>query len=275
MGILEEVCFGLEAIAPDGVQKVEKEYEIYGRMMDIGLLGSALRSELQEQWGLPIDKVPANAASGSIRVRMIDNDKYVFTSKVKTQTENEEVEFDSSEDLFIHFKKFATQGLRKVRHFFPVEGTDFIYEVDAFYGPSGTFCPWVKIDLELNETVTIDNLPDFPFEMEDIRIIPPGRKSPEDLAFVRELFDKHFNLHNQFIEPPAPVVEVTSMEQSKSVMERLIELANTALDIEGHLTANGTDAEARVKFALEELALVITVLTKEQKPSSEGDHEFR
>lgn len=272
MGLLEEVCFGIESVQPNGVQKAEKEYEIYGRMVDIGLLGSAVRSELQEQWGLPIDKVPENAASGSIRVRMIDNEKYVFTSKVKTQTSNEEVEFDASEDLFVHFRKFATQGLRKVRHFFPVEGTDFIYEVDAFYGPNGTFVPWVKIDLEFTDSMTIDNLPDFPFELVDIRIIPPGRKSSEDLAFVRELFDKHFNLHNQYIDPPTPVVEVSSMETLPEIESRLKELVRNGLDIEGHLTSNDSETEACVKQALLELSNLVTKMYSKDK---DGDHEYR
>jgi hypothetical protein len=203
MSLLDDVLVGMESVA-DGQQKKEIEYEIYGKMKDIGLLGSAVRSELQEQWGIPIDKVPGNFASGSIRVRMTDNETYVLASKIKTADGNDEVEHEVGEDLFTHFKKFATQGLRKVRHFFPVEGTEFIYEVDAFYNAVGQFVPWVKIDLEIPEGVSIDDLPDLPFEMDDIRVIPPGRKKAEDLAFVRKLFDEHFNLLNQYIDPHFP-----------------------------------------------------------------------
>jgi hypothetical protein len=258
----------MEAATPDGKAKSEREYEIYGTMRDMSALALAERSELQEQWGIPIDKVNGNAASGSVRVRLTtiaDKPNYVFTSKVKRDGDNSEVEFDVTEDLFKHFKLFATQGMIKRRYFFPVPDSDTVYEVDVFSQPDGTLCPRVKIDLELTCPDEIDALPDFPFEIDDIVVIPPGRKSSEHLAFVRELYDKHYTMINQFIEPPPVEVPVAAMEDcNASIKKRLIELTQELLGIEGALTANGSDAEASVKFQIQELGMAVTKLGKEE-----------
>lgn len=265
MSLLEEFAFGdvsLEALQ-GGTQQKEREFEIYGQMKNLSDLSKAPKKELQEQWGLPVEKIPGNAASGNIRVRMIDDKSYVFTSKVKEKDGNDEVEHDVGEALFTHFAKFADQGLRKVRHFFPTEDGEFTYEVDAFYNAVGQFVPWVKIDLEIPEGQTIDDLPDLPFEMDDIRVIPPGRKSPEDLAFVRELFDKYFTSKNKFIDHP---VEVPSLETYNEVIkhkEHLFDLADRIRGTTGILSYNESKREAALKQVLFEAAMAIEALFKD------------
>lgn len=181
-----------------GQSKKEIEYEIYGKVVNLNDLKKAARTERQDQWGLPVYKTDKNYSAGTVRVRQIDGGKVELTTKVKR--DSDEAEIETSQDMFDHFRKLADQGLIKVRHFFPVDD-EFTYEVDAFFNTAGQFSEWVKIDLELPPGVeTIDTLPDLPFEMTDIRVIAPGPKKPEDLAFVRELFDKYFNVANQFID---------------------------------------------------------------------------
>jgi CYTH domain-containing protein len=262
MDVLEIFDVSTESVSPDGTQKTECEYEIYGTIRDMSVLASAVRSELQEQWGVPIEKVKENAASGSLRVRLTSNAKevYVFTSKVKRESGNDEIEIEVTEDLFKHFKLFATQGMQKRRYFFPVEGTDFVYEVDVFFNPDGSPNPRVKIDLEIQDSAGIDSLPPLPFDLDDITVIPPGRKSTAHLTFVRELYEKHYTMPNQFVEPPVPVVEETSMESdgSESVMKRLKQLSTDGLNISGSLTGGGSELEADIKQHLLELGNMVT-----------------
>jgi CYTH domain-containing protein len=268
MGVLELFDISTESVSPDGAQKTECEYEIYGTMRDMSVLASAVRSELQEQWGVPIEKVETNAASGSLRVRLTSNTDavYTFTSKVKRESGNDEIEISVTEDLFKHFKLFAKQGMQKRRYFFPVEGTDFVYEVDVFFNPDGSPNPRIKIDLEIQGSEGIDSLPTLPFELDNITVIPPGRKSVEHLAFVRELYDKHYTMPNQFIEPPVQVVEETSMESdgSESVMVRLKQLATDGASIRDSLSDNGSELEACVKQHLLELSNMVTRLYAEE-----------
>lgn len=197
-------------IALTGQSKKEIEYEIYGKVVNLNDLKKATRTERQDQWGLPVYKTDKNYSAGTVRVRQIDGGKVELTTKVKR--DSDEAEIETSQDMFDHFRKLADQGLIKVRHFFPVD-EEFTYEVDAFFNTAGQFSEWVKIDLELPPGVeTIDTLPDLPFEMTDIRVIAPGPKKPEDLAFVRELFDKYFNVANQFIDKDVQPVVSKSAE---------------------------------------------------------------
>lgn len=185
-------------IALTGQSKKEIEYEIYGKVVNLNDLKKAAKTERQDQWGIPIFKTDKNYSAGTVRVRQIDGGKVELTTKVKR--DSDEAEIETSQDMFDHFRKLADQGLIKVRHYFPVDD-NFTYEVDAFFNTAGQFSEWVKIDLEMPEGVeTLDTLPDLPFEMTDIRVIAPGPKKPEDLAFVRELFEKYFNVANQFLD---------------------------------------------------------------------------
>jgi hypothetical protein len=266
-----------DAPAADGAAKREVEWEIYGRVKDLGDLAKAQRLETQEQWGLPIFETGKNYCGGTMRVRSInDGEQYIFTTKIKDASGNEEVEEPTSQARFIHFKKWADTGLRKVRHYFPVEGSDFIYEVDAFHNSLGQFVPWVKIDLEVpeGEQLSIDTMPDLPFELEEARIIPPGKKSAEDLAFVRQLFDEYFNLPNQFRDHHAPAALQAAPAQENFIEERqeedpdattllkteLMTLGENAKSIACALTYNESKYEGELKFKLLEVHHAISYL---------------
>lgn len=262
MSLLEDVYFAggvvsLEDINAGQTPNKEVEYEIYGRVRDLGELQKAAKKELQEQWGLHVDKTADNAATGGVRVRCIDDEKYILTSKVKINGGNEEEEVETTPGMFIHFKKLADKGLRKMRFFFPVEGTDFTYEVDAFYNSAGQFVPWVKIDLELPAgSESLDALPELPFEMDDVVVVPPGKKSEEHLAFCRSLFKEHFDMPNQFVDRHAPAMEqVYQCNLFEPDIERAArDLASRARGLMPVLSYNGEGLEARLKHSLFELA---------------------
>lgn len=196
----------LEAIeVADGVTRVETEIEIYGTMRNMDDLTKAKDWEIQEQWGLYVPQTDKNAGSGNTRVRLTQNSSgatsYVLTTKVKQAGGNQECEEISSVDMFNLFKKLGDSGLRKKRYFFPMEGTEMCFEVDVFFNAAGTMIPQVKIDLEIKgqlpENFDYSNIT-LPFEMSDIRIISPGRKNDEDLAYVRKLFSEHYDIPNQY-----------------------------------------------------------------------------
>lgn len=197
MDIFDELMgIGLEN---HGEAKFEREFEIYGRLVDLDVLKSADRSEKQEQWNLLIDKTDKNAAWGTIRVRSInDGEQYILTSKVKHDNGSEEVEESTSADRFEQFRKLSDSGLKKIRYFYKVSD-DLTFEVDVFLDEEDNPCPWIKIDLELPDGFTIDELPELPFDLQDIRVIDPGKKNDEDLVYVRKLFDEFFTLKNLYL----------------------------------------------------------------------------
>lgn len=185
---------GLESLITsmeDGETQVEREYEIYGTVEDLKILkGLAERIEYQEQWGLPSDR-------GNIRVRRTqvgDDITFTMTIKSKKKDGNLETEMEVSEDTFVAFKSIVPDGLVKTRYVIPVKDSELKLEVDVFTGDEGV-CKVVKIDLEVAEGQEIDSI-DIPFKLVDPRVIVPGKKSDEDLAFVRELFSTRYNVVN-------------------------------------------------------------------------------
>lgn len=299
------------APTPDGKTQVEKEIEIYGTMRNMNDLDAATGWEIQEQWGLYVPGSDENAGSGNVRVRMSQRNTgepvYVLTTKVKAPNGNLECEAPSSVDMFTLFKVLASSGLRKKRYFFPLPGTDMEFEVDVFCGPTGAPVPHVKIDLELrNPPEGFDfSSVKLPFEMTDIRIISPGRKSDEDLAYVRELFKTQYDLPNQMkqvasmeefpppgcecgkcgwgstcpgrterLEKEARIDAKASRENLIAHQDKLVDLSHRCTGLAGALSYNDTKREAAIKSSMHELSVAITAGLK-MLNDDDGDHEFR
>jgi len=192
----------LESLVGDGATKKEREYEIYGRVADLqAMIASAARAERQEQWGLPCNGGAEAGIMGNIRVRMTntvgDDDEPVYTQtiKVKQPDDNDENEMTITEATFSMFSKLVPSGLMKTRYFFPLAGVDFELQVDVFNRPESDPCDKVKIDLEVPEGVTVEQII-IPFKLEDTRVIKPGIKTAEETEYVRTLFSKHYEFTN-------------------------------------------------------------------------------
>lgn len=193
----------LEDIA-DGIARVEKEIEYYGRVTDLSQLAKAASVEFQEQWQVIIPKSDKNAAEGRMRVRRTTKGsevEYVQTTKTKKGDDRIETSIPSSAAGFTQFKVFADQGMRKHRYSFPV-GNGLVYEVDMFL-KSGTsdedkqYHEWCKIDLELNgEHPTIPAIPIF---IEDL-ITDVGKSLDQELRDkITQLYDECFLTKNPFL----------------------------------------------------------------------------
>jgi hypothetical protein len=190
----------LEALPTDGATVLEREYEIYGTIESIDALSAATGTEVQEQWGLPCNEGAEFGIFGNFRVRKSIKDgvtTYTQTIKVKEAEGNEENEIEISEATYLLFKKLVPKGLLKTRYFFPVPDSDLILEVDVFKDTNDVPCLQVKIDLEVPEGVDVDKV-SLPFTLTDVRAIKPGKKSPEDNDFVRNLFSKHYESTNPY-----------------------------------------------------------------------------
>lgn len=182
-------------------RQIETEIEIYAKVKDISVLkGLASSQERQEQWGVYIPKTDRNNATGNMRVRYTEEEGYVYTSKVKLASANDELSFTVPDAMMEHMRLFAESGLIKTRYNIDIPDSALVFEVDAFEGPHGP-SQWVKVDLELPEGSSLDVLPDLPFETEDVRVIKPGHKNESDLAFVRKLFNEEYNV---VYTPPTP-----------------------------------------------------------------------
>lgn len=289
----------LEDLAPDGVTRQEKELEIYGTLKDFSVLENATGWELQEQWGLYIPKTAKNAGSGGPRVRKTTLSSgevtYVLTTKVKEADGNAECEQDTSEDMFTMFKRLAESGLLKKRYFFPIGDTGLKFEVDVFCGNDGQPVPQVKIDLEIPEDLSANFDPSkvkLPFELDEVRIIAPGRKNDEDLKYVRKLFSEKYDVPNPFLQkasmeefpPPgckcgkcgwghlncepnrvasraAPGMGLDSEERSEDNLiankSALIEIAAQAEGIGNNLSTNGPEHEIRLKNSLQDIVVTV------------------
>jgi hypothetical protein len=194
-------ALALEEVA-DGVAFREIEHVLYARVPNFEELKKAASSEHQEQWEIKIPKTAENSSAGSMRIRRTvknsDQVEYVLTTKTVMGSEGDklEVPIPTTLDNFQQFKRFSNRGMVKDRYFFPVEGTDLVWEVDMFYRPgatigSGDYHEWCKIDLEVKDRAA--PLPPLPIELTDVIAAPYGKRSEAEEAKVTSLY------HNEFI----------------------------------------------------------------------------
>lgn len=171
-----------------GIKEQELEYTFYGQVKSIeDLKERCIRSETHEQW-----LVFETDDGGKVRIRAIDGQRFVLTTKYKKEGYKgcEEVECDISKDMFIHLKKMGSGGMMKKRYFFKIEDSDLIWEVDVFKNARGEDHDWVKLDLEVESE--LDELPKLPVEF--INIISHQSKdyTPEEQHRVSKLWSEEW-----------------------------------------------------------------------------------
>ena len=194
--------------ASDGKANTEIEHVFYARVPDRAVLEQAAGWEHQEQWEIRIPKTDSNAGNGRVRIRMTQGPEkakeYVLTTKTfKDNGDRIEVPIPTTEDHFEQFKLLSECGMRKDRYFFPVEGTDLVWEVDMFYQPgsvigSKEYYEWCKIDLEVADRSA--PIPPLPFALEDVIAAPYGKRTPEEEAIVSKLHGEVFATRNVHLQ---------------------------------------------------------------------------
>jgi hypothetical protein len=177
-------------------------------LTDWSELSKAARCESQEQWLLKVEK----PNKGAVRIRETRENLdgppvYVFAVKLKG--DGREVETASTRDQFEAFMHLSDNGQVKDRYFFPVAGTDRIFEVDCFlteeaqearrkgYQVKGPiYHEWVKIDFEVLNLKT--PIPAFPFATSRVIMEPFGHRNPEDEKIVANLYKNVWKAINPF-----------------------------------------------------------------------------
>lgn len=143
----------------------ELEYTFLAKLSDFEQLNKCDESEEYEQWMIMSEG--KNKSGGQIRVRSINDSKYIFTVKNNTNDskKSKETETEVTKDMFDAFKKLAVIGTKKKRFKFKVD--EYEFEIDAFYKSedSKEFHEWVQIDLEVEKA--IKSIPDFPIECDE------------------------------------------------------------------------------------------------------------
>lgn len=197
----------VEAEAVDGKASKEIEYMFFAKVTSPETLLKALCVEIQEQWGLWVDKTEKNAGCGSNRVRKtitkqivngeFDNvnsaTSYVMTTKLKRNDGSSlEIPLQSSEDGLKAFRLLADSGMIKHRYRFPIPGTELTWEVDMFIEPgesinSTKYVGWAKIDLEVpSKDHPIPALPEGFTDMFDSKIENPTPEQQEIIDKMQE-----------------------------------------------------------------------------------------
>lgn len=185
----------------DGSTKVEKEIVTFGKIVDFKQLEKADRKESQEQWELR-SKDSDNLHGGCIRIRCVDEKKYILTVKTfvpdKGNLSETETELDPEHGkaLLKEFSKLSSGGMIKTRYFFNVPDSELVWEVDVYYDEKGNPREWCKIDLEVTDMRI--KRPELPIELKEAREIPPKNRSEEEQKFVERLMSKEFITPNPY-----------------------------------------------------------------------------
>lgn len=197
---------GLSKLENRGKAIREKEFTIFARIMNFSQLKNANRGEIQEQYIIPVEQTEENAGKGSIRVRKITarngRSRYELTTKNKMgEGDSIEVTVPTTKENFIQFKVLSTVAMLKHRYTFNIKGTDKKWEVDAVPDGNGSYCPWVRCEIEVDDLNSKD-VPELPLEVEEL-ILPPelGKLTQEEYdKKTKPIMDRFFTSSNPYID---------------------------------------------------------------------------
>jgi len=194
----------LEGEAPTGKAAKEDEFVFYGKIKDFSQLKNATSSEEQVQFEIAIPKTDKNAVEGKQRVRRtnaVGSEDFAYEHTIKTKGSDGipiETSNPSSEAAFIQYKYLAETGMAKTRYEFPIEGTEYKWEVDVFKTVDGGMHEWCKIDLEFIGGRP-DTIPTFPIDLDNLIANQYGNRTEEEETTVRMLYDTVFRISNPIV----------------------------------------------------------------------------
>lgn len=197
----------LLAIATENVaaeaMSVEMEYVLYAKLSDLEVLKRASSFESQEQYeikGDPRDslggfRMRARKTITEQQTKFVCCGKAVLTKSTPDQPERRaEQECACDADFFELMKACASKGFSKTRYFYPIEGTDLVWELDRFQKADGTFSDWVKLDLEIKTALSA--IPEPPAGVEVVVKNQRAQWTDEEKALIQKLYDEEFFIVN-------------------------------------------------------------------------------
>lgn len=186
---LRSLKISLEELIESGVTKQEIEYTFFARVENFDWIDEKMFDEQQEQAEIHVDK--GDKGFGQVRVRSVDDKEYELCIKFKVPGElgKREAETNVSKDMFDLMLLIAPHSLRKKRYCYPIEGTDYKWEVDVFETADGELHPWVKLDLELDESDKDMEIPDFPIPTVEAIMNQYKQRTEEEHSQVGKLFE--------------------------------------------------------------------------------------
>lgn len=197
---------GLSKLENRGKAIREKEFTVFARILNFSQLKKANRAEIQEQYIIPIDKTEENAGQGAIRVRKITarngRSRYELTTKNKMDIgDSIEVTVPTTKENFIQFKVLSSVSMMKHRYTFKIKGTDKKWEVDVVPDGNGSYYPWARCEIEVDD-LNDKNVPELPLEVEEL-ILPPelGKLSQEEYdEKTKPIMDRFFTSGNPYVK---------------------------------------------------------------------------
>lgn len=197
---------GLSKLENRGKAIREKEFTVFARILNFSQLKKANRAEIQEQYIIPIDKTEENAGQGAIRVRKITarngRSRYELTTKNKMDVgDNIEVTVPTTKENFIQFKVLSSVSMLKHRYTFKIKGSDKKWEVDVVPDGNGSYYPWARCEIEVDD-LNDKNVPELPLEVEEL-ILPPelGKLSQEEYdEKTKPIMDRFFTSGNPYVK---------------------------------------------------------------------------
>ena len=197
---------GLSKLENRGKAIREKEFTVFARILNFSQLKQANHAEIQEQYIIPIEKTEENAGQGAIRVRKITardgRSRYELTTKNKMDVgDNIEVTISTFKENFIQFKVLSTVSMLKHRYTFKIKGSDKKWEVDVVPDGNGSYYPWARCEIEVDD-LNDKNVPELPLEVEEL-ILPPelGKLSQEEYdEKTKPIMDRFFTSGNPYVK---------------------------------------------------------------------------
>lgn len=174
----------------NGQLNKELELTMYVHMSDLNDLTRAVSKEVHEQYDTPLE----TETKVRQRIRGVNDKRWLLTVKSPLPTGqpgNYETEVDISRDMFSLLRAATPKdGYVKERYFFPIIGTDMVWEIDVFRNNGGTQHEWVKVDLEFTDTTM--EVPTLPFKTKAIIYSDSDDVTQAERNWIDQLWNKEW-----------------------------------------------------------------------------------
>ena len=200
-------------VTKDKAIETELEYIVWAKLTDFKDLHKASRAVKQEQVSMLLPKTDKNLVGGVLRVRKTVEANgevdYKLTIKQKHsggdgQPLNTEANVKVDENVYLQVAGIAESLVVKHRYYYPIEGTDLEWEVDAAPDNEGGYHEWVRLEVEVPNKDY--KLPELPFPTEEV-ILPLVIQEASGVEVDREAyFTRTDAMFKQLFEYEGPLV---------------------------------------------------------------------
>lgn len=172
----------------DGESRAGYVFTIYAKVNNLNVLNESRTLERREK-RLILDETHDSGKRLVMTIHKVNDIGYYQSTKLQYPNSQaiEQVMVPISRAMYDHMVLIALSGIQFERFKIDVPNTEMVWEIDVYRGADGQRHNWVKMDLEVPNSLQ-GELPPIPFPIDDYIIAVPGVITPKQETFIESLY---------------------------------------------------------------------------------------